>query len=169
MQDQTEDQERLGALVDEWETSTVDFKRELPLNSPRQKAELIRDVLALANTKASGSRFLVIGFDPVTHELTHSVDPAITLERLEQILHAYSDPTPDLRYRRVRHSSGTAGVVEVLRDPAKVPYLPSRDVAHIKKGDLFVRHGTSVEEPTERERANLVIEGETARQQPRTD
>lgn len=99
----------------------------------------------------------------MTHELTHAIDSGLSLERLEQILHSYTDPTPELRYRRVRHGTGIAGLVEVLRDPAKLPYVPSRDVAHIKKGQIFVRHGTSVEEPTERERENLLREGEEAR------
>lgn len=160
---ETAQQEHLAGLVTEWETSTVDFKRELPLNTTKQKAELVRDVLALANTKASGDRYLVIGFDPVSHELTHSVDPAITLERLEQILHAYSDPTPEIRYRTVSLGEATAGVIQVFRDPTGLAYVPSRDAAHIRAGQIFVRHGTSVEEPTDRERQNLVREGEDAR------
>jgi len=59
-------------LVPEWETTTVEFKRD------KEKAEFVRDVLALATTKASGRRWLVIGFDHSTHQFTESVDPAIT-------------------------------------------------------------------------------------------
>ncbi len=52
----------IDAVVAEGETPTVDLKRQLALDTASHKAELIKDVIALANTKATGPRYLIIGF-----------------------------------------------------------------------------------------------------------
>jgi hypothetical protein len=65
---QSEWQELLASLLEEWETTNVDFKRELNLKRDKEKARFVRNVLALATTKSSGRRFLVIGFDDTTHK-----------------------------------------------------------------------------------------------------
>jgi hypothetical protein len=43
-------------LVAEWETTSVDFKRQLSLDTMDQKAEFVKDILCLVNTKASRRR-----------------------------------------------------------------------------------------------------------------
>lgn len=67
-------------LIPDWETTTVEFKREVPLNNPEQKVEFVKDLCALATTKASGAeRFLVVGFDARTRRFVRSVDPKLVL------------------------------------------------------------------------------------------
>jgi hypothetical protein len=154
--------------IEEWETTNVDFKRQLNLKSDKEKAEFVRDVLALATTKSSGRRLLVIGFDDKTHQFVQSVDPKIDQNQLENILHAYTEPTPEIRYHRVPFSGGTVGIIEVMRDPAKVPYKvkqASKGQHVINVGDVFVRHSSRTEAPTPAELADLIAEGETAREQ----
>ncbi len=56
----------IDELVAEWETTSVDFKRELYLDTADQKAEFTKDVIGLANTQASGRRWMIIGFDDKT-------------------------------------------------------------------------------------------------------
>jgi Putative DNA-binding domain len=153
-------------LVPDWETTTVEFKRQVNLKRDKEKAEFVRDVLALATTKASGRRWLVIGFDSNTHQFTDSVDPAITQDRLEDILNAYASPAPQIRYQRVRWNGGEVGLLEVIRDPTHIPYRVTRSLAHISVDDVYVRHGSHVEPPTTAERADLDAEGQAAREQP---
>ena len=50
----------------------------------------------------------------------------------------------------------------MLRDPTKVPYRVTKTLAHIGKGDVYVRHGSQVELPTPAELANLEVEGQAA-------
>jgi hypothetical protein len=153
-------QEKLETLLAEGETATIEVKRQLDLKSEKQKAEFVRDVLGLATTKASGrERYLIIGFDNKTLDF----DPAITREQLEQIINAYTDPKPALHWVTVPVSGGTAGVVVVKRDPAKVPYRISRDVWKLKANSVYVRHGTHTEAPTDQEVLDLVEEGDRAR------
>jgi hypothetical protein len=155
-------------LVPDWETTTVEFKRQVNLKRDKEKAEFVRDVLALATTKASGRRWLVIGFDNNTHQFTDSVDPAITQDRLEDILNAYASPAPQIHYQPVRWNRGDVALLEVVRDPTHIPYRVTRSLAHISVDDVYVRHGSHVEPPTTAERADLDAEGRVAREQTRT-
>jgi len=160
---QTELQQLVAGLVPDWETTNVEFKRQLNLATKAEKAEFLRDILALATTKSSGERFLIIGFDDATRQFAQSVDPTITQNRLEHILNAYAAPAPEVRYHRVGWEQGEIGVIKVLRDPAKVPYRVARTLAHITQGNIYVRHGSQVEPPTPTERAALEAEGQAAR------
>ncbi len=44
----------IDELIKEWETTNIDFKREIGLDTKKQKAEFAKDVLGLATTKSSG-------------------------------------------------------------------------------------------------------------------
>ena len=87
-----------------------------------KKGEFVRDILGLATTKSSGQRYLIIGFSDDTREFFASVDSGITQNRLEQILHAYCEPTPDVVFWRVPWTGGEVGLIEVKRDPSNIPY-----------------------------------------------
>jgi hypothetical protein len=165
-QAQTELQQLVAGLLPEWETTNVEFKRQLDLATKAQKAEFVRDILALATTKSSGERFLIVGFDDATQKFIQSVDPAITQNRLEHILNAYATPVPQIRYHRVAWQQGEIGVIKILRDPTKVPYRVTKTLAHVSKGDVYVRHGSQVEPPTPAELAALEAEGLAASSAP---
>jgi hypothetical protein len=163
----TEWQERLVTLVEEWETATVDFKQQVDLGNDKLNAGFARDVTALANTKASGAvRLLVMGYDDDTRQFIQSLDPSLTLDRVQDVLNAFVAPALDLRLRRIHHPArGEVGVLEVHRDQAKLPYRVTKDGGKIKAGSVFVRHGSHVEPPTEDERLALEAEGTRARGQ----
>ncbi len=94
-------------LVAEWETTSVDFKRELRVDTADEKAEFIVD---------------------------------------------YRD--------------GRVGMLEVLRDPKKLPCSVAKSIGdrkRIEQGDIFVRHGSQVEKPTTLELQALQDEGDQAR------
>lgn len=131
----------MAELAAEWETTTVEFKREVTLGSPRQKGEFVKDVLGLVTTKASGrDRYLIIGYDDESHAFAQAVDSRIDQDRLEQILSQYAEPMPEVRYFTVPMPGGAeAGVIEVRRDPARVPYKVRRDIGRAGAGSVFVR------------------------------
>lgn len=161
----TEWQQRLAEMADEWETTTVEHKREVKLSSAAQKGEFVKDILGLATTKASGrERYLLIGYDNDSRTFVQTVPASMTQDRIEQVLHQYTEPMPEIRYFSVpMGDNGEAGVIEVRRDATKVPYQVRRDIGRLKAGDMFVRHGSQTEPPTERELEALMAEGERAR------
>lgn len=155
-------------LVAEWETTSVEFKRELGLDTMNHKAEFVKDILSLVSTKASGRRWLIIGFHDTTHTYFGPPDPEITQNRIEQILARYIEPYVDEHYEAVECRVGRVGKLEVMRDPRKLPYRVKEQMNREKKaplmpGDLFVRHGSQVEKPTDVELLALQEEGDHAR------
>ena len=158
--------QKIDELLPEWETATVEFKREVPLDTRAQRAELAKDLCALATTKASGpQRFLIIGFDAKSHAFIQTVDASLTQDRIEQILNAHTEVAPTVRLCTGPWQAGIAGLIVVAREVEKVPYRLKRATAdeHFGGRDVFVRHGSQVETPGAAELAALIAEGDRAR------
>lgn len=153
-------------LLEEGETTSVDFKRELHLDTADEKAEFVKDILSLANTKASGHRWMIIGFDDKSHAYYASPDPGSTQNRIEQILSVYTTPSVDVRYEIINYRGGNVGKLEVLREPRKLPYAVAKSLGgkkHIEQNNIYVRHGSQVQPPTPEELLALHEEGDIAR------
>jgi len=156
----------IDGLVAEWETTSAEFKSEQHTDTADQKAELVKDVLGLANTQASGRRWFIIGFDDKTRAYTAPPDPKLTQNHLEQLLAAYTDPPITLRYEVVDYRAGPVGKLEVLRDATKLPYKVAKSIGEkkrIREGQVFVRHSSQTEEPTALELQAIHDEARRAR------
>lgn len=159
----------IDALVDEWETTNVDFKRELSLTTKGQKGEFAKDVLALATTKSSGPRYLIVGFDNDSRAYHRPPDPAITQDRMEQVLNNLTTPVVIIRYEVVDYRLGKVGKLQVFREPEKLPYRAADDVydekgkKRLEKDRVYVRHGSQTEAPSPDELNALEAEGRRAR------
>ncbi len=160
----------IDRLVAEWETTSVEFKRELHLDTADQKAEFIKDLIGLANTQASGQRWLIIGFDDKARAYYSHPDASVTQNRIEHILADYIEPNLDVRYEVMSYKSGKVGVFEVLRDPKKLPYKVAKSLGdkslgakcRIAENQIFVRHGSQTESPSDLELDALYREAERA-------
>jgi hypothetical protein len=157
----------IDGLVAEWETTSVELKREVRTNTKDEKAEFIKDVLGLANTQASGRRWLIVGFDDKTRSYQMPPDSKLTQNHLEQLVNAHIKPNLQIRYEVADYRRGPVGKLEVLRDPAQLPYKVAKalkgEKKHIEVGQVFVRHGSQVEPPTDAELRALEEEGARAR------
>lgn len=163
----TKDARFIDQLGEEWETTSVDFKRELELRTNDHKAEFVKDVLSLANTQASGRRWMVIGFDDKTRAYHAPPDSKLTQNRFEQVLSRYTVPAVNIRYKTPQYRAhGLVGLLEVLRDPRQLPYRVARSLTGEKRkiveGQIYVRHGSQVELATGRELEALDAEAERA-------
>lgn len=147
----------------EGETTNIEFKEQLDLASDGGKAKLIRHSLALATSRLSGERLLLVGFRDKTLEFVGVADSKLTRERVEQLLAAYTYPTPDVHFMRVKMGTGDAVVIEFLRDPSKLPYRVSKGIGPLQPGNVKVRHGTHSVDPDPQELGDLEAEGDAAR------
>ncbi len=162
--ERSRDQELLRRLLDDWETTTVDFKRELDIGTVAVRLEFVRDVLAIATTQGRQERCVVIGFDSKSHEFHKSVDPAITQDRLEDILNQYVlAQLPGLKYRTVPWQGGEVGLVGIVRDATQVPYRGNDQIRQRYKSDAFVRRLSHIAVPDAQELADLESEAAAAR------
>jgi len=156
----------IDELVAEWETTNVDFKRVLHVTTADEKAEFIKDVLSLVNTKTSGRRWMIIGFDDKTRTYYGPPDKSLTQNRFEQLLAVYTKPYVIVRYEVVDYRAGQVGMLEILRDPKNVLYRVAKSIGdkkRIEQDDIYVRHGSQAEKPTPLELQALYEEGDQAR------
>jgi hypothetical protein len=156
----------IRSLLADGENVNVDFKQEVHLQTKAHKAEFIKDLLALVTTKARGERYMLIGFDDKTGAFVKSADPAITKDRIEDLLIAYTEPVPSIRYATTAWPGGTVGLIEVIREAHKLPYQVKVDISDkVKAGDVFVRHGSHTVrlKPSDEEYQDLVAERNRAR------
>jgi len=80
---------------------------ELGLDTERQKAEFCKDVLALANTRVSGRRFLVIGFNNTSRAFTTSIDPSVDQHRMGDVcFQRIATPCTRTEYRQIAMDGG---------------------------------------------------------------
>lgn len=154
-------------LVNEWETTNVDFKRELSLDTKDKKCEFAKDVLGLANTKSSGRRFMIVGFDDKTRSYYGPPDSKVTQERIEQLLSGLTEPVVLVRYEVIDHTEGKVGRLEVMREPFKLPYRAKVDLSgekkRLKKDAVYVRHGTITRELSDGDEELRLLQEEGAR------
>jgi predicted HTH transcriptional regulator len=158
----------IGKLLDEWETTSVEFKRELYLDTKDQKAEFIKDILGLANTQASGERLLIIGFDDKTRAYHAPPDmKKITADNIERVLAQYTAPVVEIKHETLDYGGrGIVGIVRVKRDRAKLPYKPAAsfgDKKRISENQIFVRHSSQTQEATQAEIESLEAEAMRAK------
>lgn len=166
---------QIEGFVNEWETTNVDFKRELRVNTASEKAEFIKDVVGLANTKTSGERWLIVGFDDKTRRFQRAdtLPPwheTIDQDRLEQLISAYVRPNINIRYALLPYRDGYVGKLQVLRDGRDLPYSVMKSIGdktgkRVEQGDIYVRHGSHTVKPDDLELADLIQEAERATQQ----
>ncbi len=151
------------------ETANVEFKREWHIKTADEKAEFVKDTLALANTQVSADRWMIIGFDPKTLEYHGPPDPTVTRDRLEDLLATYTQPTVRVDYRVVNYRKGQVGKLQVLREPWHLPYRIAKSITgsnrkrRIRKGQVFVRRGSHNASAGRIERQLLDEEAERAK------
>lgn len=149
----TLDSQFIDSLVEEWETTSVEFKRELFVGTADTKAEFIRDILGLANALASGRRWFIVGFDDTTRTYLGPPDPALAQDRLQQIVDEYIAPHLDIRYTPIDYRLGIVGQLEVRPARTRLPYRVQKDLMGKKKqiiaGTAYTRHGAHTVPATE--------------------
>ncbi len=101
------------------ENNRLEFKLRIDLSGPGAKAELVRDVIALANSEGEWPReegYLVVGFKNGTcHDVTQEHYDDATFR---QILDSYISPPLNVAYREFgNRAGGRAGVLIVTPEP----------------------------------------------------
>ncbi len=127
----------IGLLKLQREGSTLDYKRDLILESESKNAEFIKDVLALAN---SGSpAYIVTGVENETWKPV-GITKNYYQAQLNQILQNRTDPPIKVEYMEMEVNGKTHGVVKILgEDPPYVTMVKDR-YGSIQRGTVYVRN-----------------------------
>jgi hypothetical protein len=179
--------QEIDQLAQEGETLTVELKRELDLRTKSQKAEFIKDVIALANAKSPESRYLLIGFtddgeyyNPQDLQKRANRDQlldALSAEQIQAILSAHTRPVIQIQYTKVDYYDGTVGKLEITRDVTELPYQVSktigstdrkdRNARQVRQGQVFIREGTIIREADATDIESMSEIAERAKQRQR--
>jgi len=137
----------LDLLLKRSEGPKLDFKASLQLSTKDEKAEFIKDVIAIANTVGPDGvtqGCLVLGVADDQQVVGLSAD-APTEEQIQQTIREYTEPYIETTYELSETSKGRVGVLTILREPTKVPYRVGKAVGGNKKAidkdDIFYRYG----------------------------
>ena len=150
---------QINTLISSEESDLLEFKEKwYDLESKRTKAELAKDVLAIANSLGPGqSGYIVLGVRDARHGggLT-GIEEEPSVERIHQILSDYCNPMPDVSIQHVNHKDFRLGIIEIVWSEYQ-PHYCTRDVDRIISHDLvYTRRGPTVGTLTPTEFEDLI-------------
>jgi len=137
---------RLIEEVDEG--PTLDYKEELVLETNGDKAQFVKDVISLANSRESAH--IITGVEDGTRKLL-GIKIHHQAEQLNQILKDKSDPPLRVEYIEKKIMGHTIGVIEIAEgNPPYIVAVPDRyggpissdpqKLFHIERGTVFIRN-----------------------------
>lgn len=136
------DVKELLSLIENGEKSSIDFKLILDLTTARSKAELIKDVIALANSNRDGG-YLLIG---IADDKAIIGIQNLEEERIQQICHTYITPPVNiectLKQMGLEHASKNIGIIFIR--PTIRPHKVSKSIESIEQDMVFVRRGSTI-------------------------
>ena len=161
----TEQAREVLAILERGETVTVDFKRSLSLSTDKQKAEFVKDALAITNTPGNPPHLLVVGVtnDGDFHQpLEFDAKP----EQIDQLLASWTAPVLSARVERLGLPHGEVALIYFERKAEDVPYRATRSYpGKLDAASVKYRYGTTTADAKLAEIAKLDAERRRRRRQ----
>lgn len=131
-------QDELRGLVElKREGPTLDYKQDLNLEKDKDKAEFIKDVLALANSGRTA--YIVTGIRNRTWEPL-SISQSYSQAQLNQILQDRTDPPVRVEYAEIELNGLTHGIVKIFGEDPPYLVMVKDKFGSIQKGTVFIRN-----------------------------
>jgi hypothetical protein len=153
----------------ERESTALDFKLE-QYKKP-QYLSFTKDILAMANANVAGSRFIIIGVEDKgdKKEIVGMQEKMDDAAIFQQIVHEYIEPDIDLSYELFEMDGMKFGVFEISKCDNQ-PYMmkkdysyPGKDTVGLKKGDMYIRKGTTQMRMSRRDIDHIIEQRTSAR------
>ena len=152
----------LEELLHEDESATLDFKRDqYPLENANkyQKSELIKDVLAFANSWRRADAYILIGVDEVKggRSIPVGVDCHLDDASLQQLVNSKTNRPVDFSYvAGTTEENVSIGIIHIpVQDR---PFFLTGDYGKLKENVVYIRRSSSTDEanPEEIKRMGVV-------------
>ncbi|HVX90934.1 MAG TPA: ATP-binding protein [Candidatus Paceibacterota bacterium] len=146
-----------GLIAHGTETAKVDFKAEVETGTPEQKAELLKDITAVANTydEANGDHgFLIYGVKAkaIVGVATTETDTDKFQNTIEQLLKTYVSPMPQIYVIGFEEPTGKKWGAIIIPPRNSKPHMfckdlscPTNQTKSRKRGEWFVRRGATTD------------------------
>jgi hypothetical protein len=161
----------LGALRYKSEGTDIDFKSaqyRFVGGNEENKAEMLKDILAIANAWRDGSGYILLGFkDQRPHPaevvgISESIDDA----QLQQFVNSKVKPKLTFRYEEHLYEDKTVGVITIPKQ--KRAFYLATPYGKLKSNVVYVRRGSSTDEAEPPEITAMVL-ADTGRGDMRID
>lgn len=127
------DWQKLKSLLKQGEGPKLDYKQKIDISVESGKKELVKDVIAIANSQG-GRGHLVIGVRDKTMEII-GIDPSsINEERIQQIISNRCDPPINVRVEYIDFKNRTVGVITIFRSHRKPHQMRQTGAFYIRRG-----------------------------------
>ena len=151
--------DRLEQLLHEEEGSSLDFKRDqyqFEGADKDTKSELLKDILAFANTPRSGPAYILIGVDETKGGRSDivGVDSHLDDAALQQFVNAKTHKPVVFSYRCIRVIDRFIGVIEIPAVQERPNYL-IKGFGKIESAKVYLRRGSSTDEASPDEIAQI--------------
>jgi predicted HTH transcriptional regulator len=139
--------ELMEELLNEYESSTLDFKRDqYPFGkaaTEEQKSELLKDILAFANAWRRTDAYILIGVDEVKGGRSKVLGVTSHLDdaNVQQFVNEKTNRPVSFSYQVFHFEGVQVGVIEVpLQDR---PVYLNKDFGKLKRNQVYIRRGSS--------------------------
>jgi len=140
----------LQKIIKIGETSKVDFKQDLNIETQRDKAELLKDISAIANTydpNYDNYGFILIGVRQ-NEIIGSSFLEKFTVDNLQSIVDdlvkKYLSPFIKTQVMIFDDNGKKWGVI-IIPPSRMLPHVFIKDIDNKRRGDIYVRKGTTTE------------------------
>lgn len=138
--------ELIEQLLYESESAALDFKRDqykFENATDAEKSELLKDILAFANSWARTDAYILVGVEEVPSGKSNVVGVAQHLDdaKLQQFVNSKTQRPLHFSYHAVMIEGNDIGVIHI--PPQERPLYLKRDFGNLKKDTVCVRRGSS--------------------------
>lgn len=150
------DPNRIENLLQKFESSTLDFKRQLydfANNPDSANAALVKDVCSMINTIRTQSSYIIFGIDAnpgfpnAVVGLSSTIDEGIFQDKVKIKI----APTPEFSYYTINIETKLIGVLEFPLRRYDSPVTPTVNMRGVKSGTVYFRQGSTNTEASSNE------------------
>lgn len=149
----------LISLLHRSESETLDFKRELPPFSKAsndEKAELLKDILSMANAWKDSDAYIVIGVEEENGRAKKICGANATINDADVQQFVNSNTTHPISFRIIekQHDEITLTIVQIDK-AQKRPICVKKAIGKLKENIVYIRRGSSTAEASPGEIADM--------------
>lgn len=135
-------------LLYEEEGPTLDFKRDqyaFAKATEEEKSELLKDIIGFVNCWRRGEAFILIGVQEVQggKSTVYGISNHLADHSLQQFVNNLTNRPVQFGYEACECDGKQVGVIRI--DMQKRPVFLKRDYGKLKKGEVYVRRGSSTD------------------------
>ncbi|MEN6301148.1 MAG: ATP-binding protein [Armatimonadia bacterium] len=155
---------RFRQLLKRVEAATLDFKKTynaFASGVDKDRANLVQDICAMANNGAVAS-YLVVGVSDDRRRFFSVENTNLTDERIQDLCSKQIDPPPTIRVHEEcwekaapEHANKRFVIIQVGPHGSRGFYI-TRDLGHIRRGDVWIRRGSMNDRATPQEIARML-------------